>query len=52
MHTIVCRGTLEEINAVILPLEPVYYENIPLTLEEIFISEMEEKGYDFKNVIF
>ncbi|NLM56223.1 MAG: ABC transporter ATP-binding protein [Clostridiales bacterium] len=52
MHTIVCRGTTEEIDAVILPLEPVYYEIIPLTLEEIFISEMEEKGYDFKNVIF
>jgi hypothetical protein len=25
---------------------PLFMEFIPLTLEEIFISEMEEKGYE------
>ncbi len=28
-----------------------FYEFIPLTLEEIFITEMEEKGYDAKHLI-
>ena len=29
---------------------PVILDFIPLTLEEIFISEMEEKGYDFSKL--
>ena len=31
-------------------LKPVYYEMMPLSLEEIFIDEMGVKGYDFKNL--
>lgn len=32
-------------------LKPVFYECIPLSLEEIFISETEVVGYDIKNLI-
>lgn len=32
-------------------LEPVFYELLPLSLEEIFISETEVKGYDIKALI-
>lgn len=32
-------------------LAPTFYEILPLTLEEIFISEMEEKGYDFTEIL-
>ena len=32
-------------------LKPVYYEVLPLSLEEIFISETEVSGYDVKNLI-
>ena len=35
-------GDLEQINA----LHPVFAEVLPLTLEEVFISEMEAAGYD------
>lgn len=31
---------------------PVFFEMLPLTLEEIFISETEVAGYDIKKLIF
>ncbi|MEW4413083.1 hypothetical protein [Clostridium sp. AN503] len=31
---------------------PIFYETIPLSLEEIFISETEVVGYDVKKLIF
>ena len=50
LHIIVCRGGEEEISAALSSASPIYSEIIPLTLEEIFISEMEGIGYDAKNV--
>ena len=32
--------------------QPVFYELIPLSLEEIFISETEVVGYDVKKLVF
>ena len=32
-------------------LKPVYFEMLPLTLEEVFISEMEVSGYDIDKII-
>ncbi|MBQ2765461.1 MAG: ABC transporter ATP-binding protein [Clostridia bacterium] len=46
----IARGTLDEINRQMTEKNPVFYETVPLTLEEIFISEMEEKGYDFSKL--
>lgn len=31
-------------------LQPVLFEKIPLTLEEIFLEEMEDKSYDLKEI--
>ena len=31
--------------------EPIFFEIIPLTFEEIFIIETEAKGYDIKKLI-
>ena len=36
-----------QIDNVILGFKPLFVEYIPLTLEEIFIAEMEERGYEF-----
>ncbi|MBQ8186610.1 MAG: ABC transporter ATP-binding protein [Clostridia bacterium] len=47
LFTIVARGTVPEIDNVILKFKPLFVEYIPLTLEEIFIAEMEERGYEF-----
>ena len=48
---LVVRGEYEEVEAAVKAKDPVFYEMIPLTLEEIFICEMEEKGYDFNSII-
>lgn len=40
------KGRGEEIEGVINSKNPAFYESLPLTLEELFISEMEAVGYD------
>ncbi len=52
IHTLTIRGAAEEIREKIEAYHPVFYELIPLSLEEIFISETEVKGYDIKKLIF
>ena len=51
MFTIVARGTREEWEMRLQSMQPQFYECIPLTLEEIFIAEMEENGYDFTEIV-
>ena len=48
---LVVRGTKEEIMAKINSMNPVFAEVLPLTLEEVFISEMEVAGYDLENIL-
>ena len=50
--TLVVRGTREEVEAILASYNPVFFECIPLSLEEIFISETEVAGYDIKKLIF
>lgn len=52
LATITVRGKREEIEAVMHSYEPIFFETIPLSLEEIFISETEVAGYDIKKLIF
>ena len=47
----VARGTKEDILEQINALHPVFAEVLPLTLEEVFISEMEVAGYDIENIL-
>ncbi len=49
--TMTVRGKEEEIETLVRKLEPIYYESLPLTLEEIFISETEVVGYDMQSLI-
>ena len=49
--TLTVRGEEAEIESAVLTLHPIYYELLPLSLEEIFISETEGIGYDVKNII-
>lgn len=46
------RGEQKEIIQTIEKATPVFYEVLPLSLEEIFISETEVAGYDIKKIIF
>ncbi|MCQ2507945.1 MAG: ABC transporter ATP-binding protein [Dorea sp.] len=46
------RGQREDVLAYVGAFNPAYVEALPLSLEEIFISETEVIGYDIKNLIF
>ncbi len=45
------RGDGQTIEDTIRAQNPVYMEMLPLTLEEVFISEMEAVGYDINNIL-
>ncbi|MBQ7839919.1 MAG: ABC transporter ATP-binding protein [Lachnospiraceae bacterium] len=49
--TLTVRGTREETIAAFAAANTLFYEVLPLSLEEIFISETEVTGYDVKNLI-
>ena len=50
--TIVVRGKKNEIMQKVESKFPLFAEMIPLTLEEIFISETEVAGYDIKKLFY
>ena len=50
--TITVKGDEDEVKAKMEQLNPVFYELMDLSLEEIFISETEVHGYDIKKLIF
>lgn len=52
LSTITVRGNRQEIETLMSGYHPVFFEIIPLSLEEIFISETEVVGYDIKTLIF
>ncbi|WP_394526724.1 ABC transporter ATP-binding protein [Lacrimispora sp. JR3] len=52
LYTLTVRGSKEEVIGRMESYQPVFYEIIPLSLEEIFISETEVAGYDIKKLIF
>ncbi|MCL2034838.1 MAG: ABC transporter ATP-binding protein [Oscillospiraceae bacterium] len=51
LHMVV-RGKSDEILRYLETLGPMFVETIPLTLEEVFIHEMEAVGYDYNKIIF
>ena len=51
LYTVTAKGDLDIIMTVIRAKEPVFCESLPLSLEEIFISETGVHGYDIKNLI-
>ena len=52
LYTVTVRGAGENVVEFMEQLSPVFYEILPLSLEEIFISETEVKGYDVKALLF
>lgn len=51
MHTLIVRGKSEDIIRCANTANPVYFEEIPLTLEEIFIYELGGADYAVKDII-
>ena len=50
--TMVIRGERAEIEEKMTALAPLFCEFLSLSLEEVFIREMEAVGYDFEEIIF
>ena len=51
LYTLTIKGDREEIELKINATNPVFSEVLPLSLEEIFISETEVNGYDIKSLL-
>lgn len=51
LYNLVVRGEPEQFMPYLKSLNPVLVEALPLTLEEVFISEMEVAGYDINNIL-
>lgn len=51
MVSMIVRGSREDIEQKIQTMSPLYAELLPLTLEEIFITEMEVLGYDIADIL-
>lgn len=51
LNVLTVRGNKAEILAVFATVNTIFFEALPLSLEEIFISETEVVGYDVKKLI-
>lgn len=51
LTSLLVRGTPEETLKVLNSFSPRFAEAIPMTLEEVFIGEMEAVGYDYNNIL-
>lgn len=49
--TLTVRGSREEMIAMFAAADCLFHEVLPLSLEEIFISETEVQGYDIKKIV-
>ena len=51
LKTLIVRGTQAEVTARVQAENPVYFDVLPLSLEEIFIYEMGGVDYEVKNIV-
>ena len=51
LHTVIVRGTAEEVEQIAAAADPAYFDVLPLSLEEIFIYELGGVNYEVKNII-
>ncbi|MBE6934141.1 MAG: ABC transporter ATP-binding protein [Ruminococcaceae bacterium] len=51
LKTLVVRGTREAVEAKVQATQPVFYDMLPLSLEEIFIYELGGVNYEVKNIL-
>lgn len=49
--SLLVRGSADDTLATLESLSPIFCEVVSLTLEEVFIGEMEAVGYDYNNLI-
>ena len=51
IHTLICRGSADELTQKLAALHPVFLDAVPLSLEEIFIYELGGEDYAIRNIV-
>lgn len=51
LHTLILRGSAEELTNILATAQPLFMDVVPLTLEEIFIYELGGADYAVKDII-
>ena len=51
LQTLIVRGSMEEVQAIVQRANPVYFDILPHSLEEIFIYELGGVNYEVKNIV-
>ena len=51
VHTLIVRGSPEEIKGRVAALDPLFLEALPLSLEEIFIYELGGEDYAVRDIV-
>lgn len=51
VHTLICRGSAQELTQKLTPLHPIFIDALPLSLEEIFIYELGGEDYAIREVV-
>jgi ABC-2 type transport system ATP-binding protein len=51
LKTLIVRGSMEQVKAQVEAANPIYYDLLPLSLEEIFIYELGGVNYEVKNIV-
>lgn len=51
VHTLICRGSAEELEQQLAALHPIFIDAVPLSLEEIFIYELGGEDYAIRDIV-
>ena len=51
LRTLIVRGSADQIRRQVAEIQPVYFDVLPLSLEEIFIYELGGVNYEVNNII-
>ena len=51
VHTLICRGSAEELEQQLSALHPIFIDAVPLSLEEIFIYELGGEDYAIRDIV-
>ena len=51
LKTLIVRGAMDQVQAIVQKTNPVYFDLLPLSLEEIFIYELGGVNYEVKNIV-
>ena len=51
LRTLIVRGSADQIRRQVAEIQPVYFDVLPLSLEEIFIYELGGVNYEVKNIV-